>query len=152
MSVISDEVLSDLVSLPEAASYLELHRATVNNMVINGRLRGYRLGAHWYIRKGDLEVFKRSYHRPKGSTSRGAGETKIYWTAELLRWLLHWETATTVELDRVLDLHVGNIRKYLAFAEHDGLVNRDRLGFWSLTDIGRKHAEALPCIEERKVS
>jgi excisionase family DNA binding protein len=141
------ELLTELVSLPEAAEYLGLHRATVNDMIISGRLRGYRLGAHWYVRRPELEIFKRAYRRPRGSPRRGAVEASAYWTQEILRWLLHWSEATSAELDRVLDLHVGNIRKYLALAEKDSLVTRDEYGLWSLTGLGLAQAARLPAIE-----
>jgi excisionase family DNA binding protein len=140
--------IKDLVGLPEAAQILGLHRATVNDMVIAGRLRGYRLGAHWYVRRLDLETFRRSYQRPKTVPHRKVAEIRRYWTEQLLRWLLHWHDAASAELDVVLDLHVGNIRKYLALAEQEGLVTRDDCGRWTLTIDGLARAEGLPRMEE----
>jgi len=37
----------------------------------------------------------------------------------------------------VIDLHIGNIRKYLVLLEQDELAQRDEYGYWSLTDPGR---------------
>jgi excisionase family DNA binding protein len=140
-----EDVLKDLVGLPEAAQLLGVHRATANDMVKSGRLTGYRLGPHWYVRRSDLEIFARHYERPKNSPRRKvAGATAAYWTNDILRWLGMWESATSEELRRVIDLHVGNIRKYLSLAELDGLVTRDENGFWSLTSHGRERAATLP--------
>jgi len=141
----SDDLLKELVSLPEAAERLHLHRATVNDMVNSGRLRGYRLGPHWYVRRSELEIFERSYQRPKNSPRRRiGGATTQHWTDEILRWLLLWDSATSEELRRVIDLHIGNIRKYLVFCEQDDLAMRDDLGYWKLTEAGRNRATALP--------
>lgn len=139
------DLIQELVGLPEAARYLGLHRATVNDMVMSGRLRGYRLGAHWFVRRHDLELFKVHYQRPKNAPSkRVSGASARHWTDEILRWLVAWETATTGELERVLDLHVGNIRKYLVLAALDGLVVRDDYGYWTMTETGRARGLALP--------
>lgn len=146
----TDQVVGELVGLPAAAELLGLHRATVNDMVITGRLRGYRLGAHWYVRRSELEIFQRAYRRPRSAPRRKAVETRAHWTNEIVRWLLHWGEASTAELDRVLDLHIGNIRKYLTIAEQDGLVIRDDYGWWSLTSRGRENAERLPRIEDHE--
>lgn len=140
-----DNLLQDLVSLPQAAAVLGLHRATVNEMVNSGRLTGHRLGPHWYVRRSELDVFSRSYRRPRTSPRRRlSGPAAFHWTNELLRWLLLWESATSEELSRVIDLHVGNVRKYLALAELDGLIKRDDYGYWSLTQAGHERAERLP--------
>ena len=136
--------LADMVSLPEVASRLGLHRATVNHMVLEGRLRGYRLGAHWFVRSSELEIFERTYERPKSSPRRVSGGATEYWLNHIVRWLLLWDSATCNELDRVLDLQVGNIRKYLLICEQEGLATRDDAGYWSLTEIGRQRASALP--------
>lgn len=139
-----DVFLGDLMSLPAAAQQLQLHRATVNDMVLAGRLKGYRLGPHWYVRRSDVEVFRQAYRRPKSAVRRLGRESHFFWTNEIVRWLLHWHDASAGELDRVLDLHVGNIRKYLALAEQDNLVERNEYGSWRLTASGRERAQALP--------
>lgn len=69
---------------------------------------------------------------------------QIHWTEEILRWLQLWESATAEELDRVIDLHIGNIRKYLVFCEQDHLAERDEFGYWCLTPAGRARAVVLP--------
>jgi excisionase family DNA binding protein len=140
--------VSELISLPEAAERLGLHRATVNDMVLSGRLRGYRLGPHWYLRRSDVDTFHRTYERPKSATRRLAHESSFYWTNELCRWLSYWHDATSGELDAVLDLHLGNIRKYLTLAERNGLVQRDEFGRWTLTTDGLARAARLPEVAE----
>ncbi len=149
----SDELVQDLVSLREAAEVLRLHRATVNEMVNSGRLRGFRLGANWYVRASELRIFSQTYQRPRNAGRRhNTSATQRRWCEHLLAWLLLWTSATTEELDRVLDLHVGNIRKYLVFCEQDGLAARDDSGCWALTDEGRARAQMLPPAGEAATS
>lgn len=147
-----DDLLEDLVSLPNAAAQLKLHRATVNDMVNDGRLRGYRIGPHWYVRKSDLVRLQATYKRPKNSPRRRSGDWGFHWTNEILRWLLAWNSATSSELARVIDLHIGNVRKYLAFCEQDQLAERDDYGQWRLTHRGRERAERLPPANEHLAS
>lgn len=142
--VTSQDLLDDLVSLPRAAEMLGLHRGTVNEMVNCGRLRGFRLGPHWYVRRSELDLFKEQYRRPKNAPLRRNGQRRAYWTEHLVRWLSAWENASVEELSRVVDLHVGNIRKYLTLGDQAGLFKRDDEGLWRLTDAGRELAGNLP--------
>lgn len=141
----SDDLLKDLIGLPEAAQILGLHRGTLNAFVLEARLKGYRLGPHWYVRKSEVELFSTRYQRPKNRPRHHNSQSQAaYWTEHILRWLALWESATANELDRVIDIHVGNLRKYLAFAQQEGLVDRDQDGYWSLTETGRSRAARLP--------
>lgn len=142
-----DLKLSEMVDLPEAAKRLGLHRATVNDMVLNQRLPGYRLGSHWYLRNDDLERFAATYERPKNAPRRRSKAWGEDWQSEIVRWISFWHSTTSSELDRVLDLHIGNIRKYLTLLERDGFVSRDADGFWKLSDDGVALAAKLPEIE-----
>lgn len=117
-------------------------------MVKDGRLRGYRLGPHWYVRKSDLEAFAQIYHRPKNAPRHRSAPTAFYSTNELLRWLLAWDSASSRELAQVVDIHVGNVRKYLRLSADDGLVVVDDSGQWRLTETGRTRAIQLPPIDE----
>ena len=123
-----------------------MHRSTVNEMVNTGRLHGYRLGPHWYIRRSELDIFGRSYRRSHTIPRRRiAGSTQRYWSDELLRWLLLWNSATSDEFGAAsVDLHIGNVRKYLVLGEQDGLVQRDEYSYWRLTESGEARARLLP--------
>lgn len=128
---------TDLVGLPEAALVLNLHRATVNEMVHDGRLHGWRLGPHWYVSRADLEEFAASYERPKNSPRRRApGESAASWKRRIANILSDWQEATADELAAAVDLHPGNIRKYLHLLERDGMTLRDEFGSWHLTPAG----------------
>jgi excisionase family DNA binding protein len=134
--------VSQLVGLKAAAEQLGVHRATVNEMVHDGRLRGIRVGPHWYIRQSDLDRFAKTYERPKNAPRRRDSGEAQRWLSIILSWLDDWHSASAAELDRVVDLHIGNIRKYLCLAERDGLVRRDDFGVWTLTVEGQRVAEA----------
>jgi excisionase family DNA binding protein len=124
-----------LVGLPEAAERLGLHRATVNDMVKDGRIPAQRVGAHWFIESQDLERFSHSYHRPRNSPRRSARAVQP--SEEVLSRVDDWGTATVAELNEVLDLHEGNIRKHLCIAEAQGFACRDEYSRWSLTNAGK---------------
>lgn len=128
---------ADLVPLVEAAAVLDVHRATVNEMVRDGRLRGHRIGPHWFVDRDELMRFRETYSRPKNSPKRLAGSNHTEkWIEQLVERLLDWDDATVDELAQVIDLHPGNIRKYLNLAEARGLVQRDEFGSWRLVAGG----------------
>lgn len=123
-----------LVGLPQAAERLGLHRATVNDMVQDGRIPARRVGAHWYIEAADLEQFAATYERPKNAPRRLPRAVRP--SPQLLALLAEWGRATVPELVEVVDMHEGNIRKHLCIAESQSLVQRDEYSQWSLTDSG----------------
>ncbi len=123
----------ELVGLPEAATRLGLHRATVNAMVHAGRLPATRYGAHWFVRRPDLESFAQSYVRPPNSPwapAKPSEPSPI--RQQIVTLLTEWDEATVEELARVIDVHIGNIRKHLRFLEADGLAIRSVKGEWRL--------------------
>lgn len=126
-----------LISLPDAAERLNLHRATINAMVKDERLPAQRVGPHWYIDERDLEAFARTYVRPRNAPRRRS--TTVEPSIEILGLLCDWEEATVNELMAVVDLHPGTIRKHLCIAEAQGLAVRDDLSQWSLTTDGRAY-------------
>jgi excisionase family DNA binding protein len=130
-----------LLGLPEAALRLGLHRATVNEMVADGRLSGERIGPHWFVKESVLNRFASKYERPKNAPKRGATETSARWERMILERLSQWHDAAVQELARVIDLHPGNIRKYLCLLEVRELVQRDDFGMWSLTEKGQQLAD-----------
>ena len=50
----------DVLTLDEAASYLRLHRRTVEAMLLKGTLPGKKIGRQWRILKSELLAFLRS--------------------------------------------------------------------------------------------
>jgi excisionase family DNA binding protein len=127
-----------LIGLPQAAERLGLHRATVNDMVHEGRIPARRIGPHWFIETGDLERFASDYRRPRNSPRRLPRAVKP--SAEILALLGDWGSATAAELREVVDMHEGNIRKHLCIAEAQGLAERDEYSRWAVTAAGRRYA------------
>lgn len=123
------------LSLPEAARRLGLHRATVNEMVQDGRIPAERNGPHWYVDEVDLDAFAATYTRPPGSPRRRVGAVEP--SGDLLARLADWEEASVRELAAVINMHEGNIRKHLCIAEAQGLAERDEYAQWRLTAAGR---------------
>jgi excisionase family DNA binding protein len=130
---------STQIGLEEAASIVGVHRATINEMVRTGRIPAERIGPHWYIERQIVEEFSRTYQRPRNAPKRmPTNATRERWTYELLQLLNSWHSARVDELADFIDLHPGNIRKYLNQAERDGLLSRDTFAVWSLTPEGRQ--------------
>src|ERR1700704_1040636 len=100
-----------LVSLPEAARRLQLHRATLNDMVQSERIPACRIGPHWYIAEADLAAFAATYTRPRNAPRRVTRTPQP--AAEILDRLADWGDGTVAELAVVIDMHAGNIRKHL---------------------------------------
>jgi excisionase family DNA binding protein len=126
---------TEYVSLPEAASVLGVHRATVNEMVLHGRLEAIRDGAQWRIRRADLEGFAANYVRPPNAPPR-RGEALPQTSTDLVRLLTDFHSASASELAPFLDVHEGNVRKHLRLMERAGLVRREPDGQWFLTPKG----------------
>ena len=124
-----------LVSLPDAAERLGLHRATVNDMVRSGRIAARRVGPHWFIDERDLASFAATYRRPLNAPRRQQRRPVV--SPEILKWLAEWDDATITELAVVVEMHEGNIRKHLCLAEVLGLAGRDEFSRWRLTPEGR---------------
>jgi excisionase family DNA binding protein len=125
------------IGLEEAAAIIGVHRATVNEMIRDGRLPAERIGPHWFVERPAVETFAQAYVRPKSAPKRHpSNTTRGMWTEEILSYLNEWHNATVSELQSVVNLHPGNIRKYLALAEADGLTQRDEYSDWSLTPAG----------------
>jgi excisionase family DNA binding protein len=141
METMNDESHGErFLGLPEAAKRLGLHRATVNEMVVDGRLNGERIGPHWFVKESVLNRFASSYERPKNAPKRGATEAGVMWQHTILEKLAEWHDAGVQELSEVIDLHPGNIRKYLCLLEVRDLAQRDEGGMWSLTAEGQRMA------------
>ncbi len=127
-----------LVGLPEAATRLGVHRATVNDMVQAGRIPARRVGPHWFIQESDLRQFAQTYQRPRNAPRRLPRAPVV--SPEILTFLAEWGEATVAELAAVVDMHEGNIRKHLCLAEAQGLAQRDEFSQWRATAEGRRRA------------
>ena len=133
MSHDDDQSVQSLVGLPEVAEVLGVHRATVNDMVRCKRLRAERRGAHWMVKKSDLDEFASSYVRPPNAPNRRSSALPPA-AAAILAFISDFGAASAGELAPLLELHEGNVRKHLRLMEVAGLVMRQADGQWHLTD------------------
>lgn len=134
---------NELVGLPEVAERLGVHRATVNDMVRCGRLPAHRDGAHWLVRRADLDDFAAGYVRPNNAPSRRdrSMPTSAPRICDMLR---EFDSATPAELAVLLGLHEGNVRKHLRLLEVAGLVLRGPDGQWILRTQGGAAETTVP--------
>jgi len=125
----------DSLGLPEAAERLDVHRATINDMVQSGRLPAWRQGAHWRIDRQVFEDFAARYVKPPNAPARRVDHRPSS-TPAMLALLREFDSASPAELAPFLDLGVGNVRKHLRLLEREGLVRRRPDGEWELTTSG----------------
>jgi excisionase family DNA binding protein len=129
---------SEFLTLPEVASRLGIHRATVNDMVLSRRLPARRRRGHWYVPIEAFEQFQATYRRPRNAPAARDERLISEGGWEILGCLVDWDDATTAELDRVVELHIGNIRKQLILLAASGLAERRSDGSWVPTAEGRE--------------
>lgn len=60
LSAVKVEASGDLLSLTEAAELIGISRPATHQALVEGRLRGQRVGNAWIVRQVDAEAFKRS--------------------------------------------------------------------------------------------
>jgi excisionase family DNA binding protein len=61
----------DLMTIPQAATVLAMHRAAVFRAVQAGRLPAVKVGGVWVLRRADVEAY-RDTPRPRGGRPRKA--------------------------------------------------------------------------------
>lgn len=125
------------MGLPEAARRLGVHRTAVNTMILDGRLRGERVGPYWRVSREVFEKFAASYRRPPNVPVPKKDPDGLPPVANrALQWLARWCAATTGELREVMADDPGNIRKATDILRRRDLAQRDRDGSWRLTAAG----------------
>jgi excisionase family DNA binding protein len=129
---------TEWVGLPEAAERLQLHRATINAMVRDGRIQAQRVDAHWFISREDLDKFAATYRRPRNTPPRARRqETLSPTSSHVIRLLLEWDKATVDEIQKITGVHPGNVRKNLRLLEAHKLAERTCDGSWRATSRAR---------------
>lgn len=109
----------------EAGQLIDRSPSAIRNAICSGHLPSVRRdGFQWVDRYDvlgwDLEAIRRrTRHRPPEE--------------RLIPLLAEHGTMDSRELAILLDLHVGNVRKYLAILAHQGRARRRPDGQWELT-------------------
>lgn len=119
------------LALQAVGEELGVTRSAVYLMIRSGRLPGMQCGARWYVRREDLDEFKRTYiPAPTAGRRFGPRSGDANGTDLVLALLREWGSATSEELAEVLNRHPGNVRKYLSLLKARGLADRDGSGGW----------------------
>lgn len=84
-----DDVLPDLTT-DEVARALRLNRATVQRMLLSGRLRGYQIGRSWRVPRSALEEF-RQVVREEAAAPYGEQPVRPPTMASRKEWLRTFE-------------------------------------------------------------
>ena len=100
----------------------------VRDACVAGRLPGTKDGeGFWRVRASDVLAWAARRQRGRGNplpTPR---------TEEVVQLLSDWGSASAEELAKVMQLHPGNARKYLAILGAEGRAQRQSDGQWVLT-------------------
>jgi len=83
-------------------------------------------------------TFASSYKRPSNAPTPRDERLISDGGWRILSFLVEWDSATTAELGRVVELHIGNIRKQLNMLEVAQLARRDKNNVWRPTVEGRE--------------
>lgn len=111
-------------------------------MILDGRLRGERVGPYWRVRREIFENFASTYQRPPNVPVPSRDPDVLPPVAErALGWLARWGAASTAELGEVMSDAPGNIRKATDILRRRHFAERDRDGIWRLTDAGSAVAQ-----------
>jgi len=128
-----------LLSANDVGRELGVDRTVVSSLLRSGSLPGVLLTDRWYVEAGDLEEFARTYERPRRPSRKGTDQRtqrSEQSRRAIVATLADWNEATPAEIAQVIELHPGNVRKYLVLMEKAGLTQRVGEGLWALTDEG----------------
>jgi excisionase family DNA binding protein len=139
----------ELLSLPEVAQRLGVHRTAVNAMVLDGRLAGERHGPYWRVRRDVCDAFVGHYRRPANVPVPQRHPDALPPVAErALGWLVRWGEGTTAELREVMTDAPGNVRKATDILSRRGWAVRDSARVWRPTEAGRLAARRLGMVDK----
>ena len=117
---------NSMLTTREAGSLVGRSDAAVRRALTRGRLAGERSRDYWLVRAGD--VLSWATHSPKGH----GPILPLPRTEEVAGLLEEYGSASAEEVSRLLQVHVGNARKYLAILGSEGRAKRGPDGQWSL--------------------
>jgi hypothetical protein len=116
-----------MLTTREAGRLVGRSDAAVRNALVRGRLAGERHRDYWLVRAGDVVSW--AEHSPSQKHGPILPLPRTEEVAELLR---EYGSASAEEVSRLLQVHVGNARKYLAILGAQGRAKRDPDGQWVL--------------------
>jgi hypothetical protein len=121
-----------ILTTTKAAQLVGVSQGAIRMALLEGRLVGSKVDGIWYVERQELLDWHRRTRRvgPRGHQP---------WE-RVAESLDDYAPATADELSRLCDLHVGNVRKYLAILAKDGRAERLGDGQWVLTASQRRGA------------
>ena len=133
----AQELVSDdtMLTTTQAGKLVGRTGDAVRMAILTGALPGHRQRDHWLVRAGDVLAW-------------GARARKLHWrklpvprTDEVVTLLQEYGTASAEEVARLLQVHVGNARKYLAILGLEGRAERRPDGQWVLREQRRDNGK-----------
>jgi hypothetical protein len=129
---VSDDAM---LTTTEAGNLVGRTNGAVRMAIWNGSLPGQRQRDHWLVRAGDVLAWAartQRHHWRKLPAPR---------TDEVVTLLQEYGTASAEEVARLLQVHVGNARKYLAILGLEGRAERRPDGQWVLREQRRDNGK-----------
>ena len=130
----AQELVSDdtMLTTTQAGKLVGRTGDAVRMAILTGALPGHRQRDYWLVRAGDVLAW-------------GARARKLHWrklpaprTDEVLALLDEYGSASAEEIAKLLQVHVGNARKYLAILGLEGRAERNPDGQWVLCERRRQ--------------
>ena len=130
----SSQLISDdtMLTTTEAGKLVGRTGGAVRVAIWNGSLAGERQRDYWLVRAGDVLAWSARaprYQRRKLPVPR---------TDEVVALLDEYGSASAEEVAGLLQVHVGNARKYLALLGLEGRAQRRPDGQWVLCERRRQ--------------
>lgn len=128
--LVAQELVSDdaMLTTTQAGKLVGRTGDAIRMAVLTGALPGQRQRDHWLVRTSDVLAWgarARKLHSRKLPVPR---------TEEVVALLEQYGSASAEEVARLLQVHVGNARKYLAILGVEGQAERRADGQWALCD------------------
>jgi excisionase family DNA binding protein len=122
--MLSCDVATQQLTTTQAGDLVGVSQGAVRIAVLQGRLKGAKVGGVWYVEREELLEWRRH--------TRSVGPRCHQPWERVAAALGDYSSASADELSRLCDLHVGNVRKYLAILAKDRRVERLADGQWAL--------------------
>ncbi len=126
------DVAFEQLTTTQAADLVGVTQVAVRHAILEGRLKGSKIGGVWYVDRQPLLEWRRH--------NRGGGPRGHRPWERVASALDEYGPSTAEELSRLCDLHAGNVRKYLAILAKEGRTERSADSHWALTSKNQQGA------------
>jgi hypothetical protein len=117
-----------MLTTTEAGRLVGRTGTAIRHAVLQGRLTGVWERDHWLVREDEVRAWAARRRPGRGSPA------PVPRSEDVVGVLAEYGSATTEEVGRLLGIHPGNARKYLAMLGLEGRARRRTDSQWELTE------------------